>query len=347
MTYTVTAGTNKVDWVAIGSPDEIIIPVGHTTPLHFIGIRGSRNNPVFIYGGSVTVPLTNSYGIKFDNCQNFKLRTSVKGGHIGISVEKKSTDFELDTCEVSGTGFCGVMAKDDTAPRGTFTMQNISIHDCFVHDCGLTKEGDGKYKGEGLYIGGTAATSHDLRNVKVFRNRILNTKWDGMQVGQGIEGVEIHHNRIENYGLAKEPVQSNGIQIGNRTGGECYENLIMNGSGNGIIVLGDATNIVYRNMIISAGENGIFCDDRESVGTGFKFMDNVIVSPKLDCLKIQANKGLLNEARDNVFIRPGSLVIPGRDNFVNKGSDVILKETNNLRSMDGSLAAFLIAKYSG
>lgn len=343
MIYTVTGKekADTVDWVAVGRPEEIIISPGHTEPILFSGIDGA-NKKVVIRGGSVTVPSNLSYGLKFDNCRNFRLTgTHVKGGNIGITCEKRSTDFEIDHCEVSGTGFAGIMAKDDGEKRtdpNPFVMQNVSIHHNYLHDTG----------GEGVYIGNSSyLKGHDLKHVHVFKNTFKNTGLESIQLGNCIEGAKIYKNTIDNYGTKNEKFQNNGVQVGEGTGGLCYRNVIRSGTGNGIIVLGIADNIIHGNVILYAGENGIYCDDRISLGTGFKFTGNIIVKPKVDCFGIQANKGLQNEITNNLFVLPGSFgVMPTRDSFLNKGTDVIVKESDNLRSMDEQLAGFLIAKYS-
>lgn len=349
MTYTITGKEPKdvIDWVAVGRPEEIVIPEGHAEPINFVNILGSKFDPIIIHGGTVTVPINLSFGVKFDNSRFFLFTgTRVVGGNLGVSCDKKTSDFELAHLEVSFSGFCPIMCKDDGSQRGAFTMENVSIHHCTVHDSGQTKHADGEYKGEGMYIGSTAPNGHDLRNISIFNNVIFNTKWDGLQLGQGVEGCEIFNNVISNFGTANKEPQNNGLQIGNRTGGKCYNNTIKRGSGNGIIVLGDATNEIYDNKILEVGGNGIFCDDRESVGKGFNFTRNIIVSPGLDCIKIMANRGLLNSIHHNRLIRPGSFGVPKRDAFINKSPDSLVDDYENQRSMDEALASFLIAKYS-
>ena len=79
--------------------------------------------------------------------------------------------------------------------------------------------------------------------------------------------------------------QNYGLLIGGGTTGKCYNNLVMNGSGNGINVLGIGNNILYNNVIVNAGNNvvnnpnnkfAVFFDDRGTIaGSTFHFINNL------------------------------------------------------------------------
>lgn len=350
MIYTLPSNIHNVDFRLIeaevdATVDTILLSSRNTysQPLHFIGVRNCEitvDGPV-----NISVSKDLSYALKFDDCKNFWLtgvnkRLKLSGGNIGIAIEKRSTDFEIEHVEVSDCGFAGVMAKDDSAKRtdaDPFVMRNVKIHHCKIERTG----------GEGLYIGNSSyLKGHDLENVELYSNTFKDTGWDSIQLGNCIKGASIHDNTIDNYGTKNERFQNNAIQLGEGTGGLCFRNIIRKGTGNGIIVLGLGDNNVYDNVILNAGENGIYCDDRVTPGPGFKFIGNIIVSPRVDCIGIFANKGLLNEARNNQLVLPGSFgVMPTRDSFLNKGADVLVKDVNNLRSRDEQLAGFLLAKF--
>jgi hypothetical protein len=57
---------------------------------------------------------------------------------------------------------------------------------------------------------------------------------------------------------------------------------------------------------MNAGENGIFCDERYTPGPGFKFINNTIISPKVDGIRIFAELVPMNVIINNLIINPGS-----------------------------------------
>ena len=92
----------------------------------------------------------------------------------------------------------------------------------------------------------------------------------GIQVGSAISGCEIYSNTVKYPGVTPfANDQDNGIQIGEGTGGKCYNNLVMSAPGNGIIVLGLGDNLVFNNIILNSGDNGIFADSRYNAGAKF------------------------------------------------------------------------------
>ena len=54
----------------------------------------------------------------------------------------------------------------------------------------------------------------------------------------------------------------NGIQLGEGTGGKCYNNSIKNSYANGMIVLGLGDNVIFNNIIVNSGGQGAFIDSR-------------------------------------------------------------------------------------
>ncbi|PTB88624.1 hypothetical protein C9994_17680, partial [Marivirga lumbricoides] len=170
-----------------------------------------------------------------------------------------------------------------------------------------------------------------------------------MQVGCAIQGAEIYNNDIRNYGVDDKAVQNNGIQIGEGTGGLCYNNRIINGTGTGIIVLGYGDNILFNNVIVGAGKNGIYCDKRFTPGTGFKFINNTIINPRLDGINVNA-QGLQNKVFNNLIVNPGNYDKYEADNtfkngdyaFVNFGSST--ESSNNYFEKDINKVGFIDPK---
>jgi hypothetical protein len=363
--YTVGLTETNVDGKALSiQPGDVIcIQAGNRGVLRFSNVVGTAAKPVIIKncGGLVNIENTDkSYAVWFSASRYFKVtgtgdasinygiraKTS-KSGSNAFVVSDLSSDVEVDHIEVAGAGFAGIMAKTDprcdlTANRGVFTMYNVNIHENYVHDV----TGEGMYIGNSFYNGWTGNTScsgttlypHDIIGCKVYKNIIKRTGCEAIQVGTAT-GCEIYNNDIELFG--QDPFanyQNNGVQIGLGTGGKMYNNVIKNGPGNGIIVQGKGDNVIYNNIIIGAGSNGIYCDDATTSGTlgsGFSFINNTIITPGGDGLKIAAERVAMNHFINNIIIKPGTGV------YVNKTpTSVKMEEVNNYYSANIADAKF-------
>ncbi|AHM63608.1 PKD domain-containing protein [Flammeovirgaceae bacterium 311] len=238
-----------------------------------------------------------------------------KGGNSSAMFVTKS-DFELDHIEIASAGFAGIMAKVDPNchnteyHQGNFVMENISIHDNFIHHT----------VGEGLYIGHTwyfgkpsdcgTLYPHAVENLKVYNNITEDTGADGIQVSAATKNVEVFNNTIRRYGADPfKPVQVNGLQIGGGSTGKYYNNLIIDGGGMGIQCLGMGDVYMYNNLIVRAGVDGIFIDERGTVlpGKAFHAHNNTIVSPKRDAIRMYSRNTTGSTFVNNMLVAPGSL----------------------------------------
>jgi hypothetical protein len=325
-TYTVKPSDWFVDGAKFPAGATILIPAGTRGALLLKNLHGTTARPITIINqGKVVIKadLSAGYAFKTQNCQFFKIlgnRTNgipygleVIGGNIGVTIDDLSSDVEISNVEVHGQGFAGIMAKTDPSCdvatwRGHFTMRNVIFHDNYVHNTG----GEGFYVGNSFYADGRSLSCgtvmpHDLINVRIYNNRTTATGCEGIQVGGAISQCEIFNNQVTSPGLTPfANAQDNGIQIGEGTGGKCYNNVIRNAPGNGIIVLGLGDNLVYNNIIINSGAHGIFADSRFTPGHNFKFINNTIIEPAGDGIKLNSETIKMNTVINNVIIKPGS-----------------------------------------
>ncbi|AMR32869.1 hypothetical protein A0256_16310 [Mucilaginibacter sp. PAMC 26640] len=354
--YTVQTSQWFVDGTGIAPGSVICIPAGNRGALLLKNFKGTADNPIIIInkGGVVrfSTTTTASYGFKTQNCQYFKIVgtgvSSIKygfvisGGNISMTMDDLSSDFEISNVEVKNSGFAGIMAKTDPScdiatQRGHFTMRNIKMHDNYVHKTG----GEGFYVGNSFYADGSSISCgkvlpHDVVNVNIYNNIVDSTGCEGIQVGSAISGAEIHNNIVTSPGLSPfASGQNNGIQIGEGTGGKCFANLIKNAPGNGIIVLGLGDNLVYANIIINAGAYGIFADSRYTPGPHFEFINNTIIAPALDGIKLNSESIPMNTVINNLF------VIQGAGTAINRMStSVRLTASNNYVVKDVNACKF-------
>ena len=328
--YTIPEGQHITDGKVLGiKPGDVIcLQAGlNYNALKLINIVGSADKPVIIKncGGKVSINVSSTFAIKTNYCQYFRITGSGDAKHeygielagansLGLSLDMLSSNFEVDHVEIHHVGFAGIMAKTDPScevpsGRDKFTMREVKIHDNYIHDT----NGEGMYIGNSFYAKGVdlscgTVLPHAVVNAKVYNNVVRNTGWDGIQVGAATQGCEVYNNEVENYGLRKNATHGNGIQLGEGTGGLCYNNIIKNGHWNGLQVLGYGDNVIFNNMVINTGNNGSFIDSRPpaSPGNGFKFLNNTIVNPGANGVLIYASAAnLSNEVKNNIIINPG------------------------------------------
>jgi hypothetical protein len=356
-TYTVKQNDWMVDGAKIPAGATIYIPAGKRGALILKNLKGTAAAPIIVVnkGGKVTfsTSATASYGFKTENCRYFKVLGNgsadvkygfeVIGGNIGVSMDDFTSDFEIANFDVHNTGFAGIMAKTDPSCdpatwRGHFTMRNVIIHDNYVHQTG----------GEGLYIGNSffedgASTPcgtilpHEIINAKIYRNVTDSTGSEGIQVGSVTQACAIYSNTVRNPGIAPfSAYQDNGIQIGEGTGGKCYNNLVKNAPGNGIIVLGLGDNVLYNNYIINSKSYGIFADSRYTPGPNFQFINNTIITCALGGIKLNSEDIPMNTVINNVIVLSRSTL-----SITRKSTSVKLKASNNYVSGDVNACKFV------
>ncbi|HTH56701.1 MAG TPA: right-handed parallel beta-helix repeat-containing protein [Cyclobacteriaceae bacterium] len=330
-TYTVPGEATNIDGAVLNlKPGDVIcldaaIKYG---PLRFINLRGDEGSPITITncGGKVFMDETPDapYAIKILDSRYFRVTGGdstgasntygirMTGSQLGLSMDYLTTNFEVDHIEVGYVGFAGIMAKtdpscNDSTVRGAFTSKAISIHDNFVHFTG----GEGLYIGNSFYENGVelpcgVRMPQAIEGVKLYNNLLQFTGRDGIQLGAAVQGADIFSNKIQYFGTTGEYEQNSGIQIGEGTGGRCFNNFIKDGSGNGITVLGLGGNVVQSNVIINAGASGIFCDDRYTPGPSFTFTDNIILNPTGDGIRLYSEKIPMNYVIHNLIVNPGN-----------------------------------------
>jgi hypothetical protein len=325
--YVVPPKTHVIDGALLGLKPGDIIGLDASTAyanLLFRNIVGSATAPITIknVGGTASINATGlSFALKTEHSRFFRITggdalnsygIKVNGGQIGMHLGALSTNFEIDHVEIFNSGFAGIMAKtdptcDDATIRGNFTMKNVIFRDNYIHETG----GEAFYIGNSFYANGMSTSCgirypHEIHQLRLYNNIVKNAGWDGIQVGCATVNAKIYGNTVENYGTTNTYNQRNGIQLGEGTGGICYGNLIRKGTGNGMNVLGLGDNVVHDNMIIDAGEAGIFCDERYTPGPGFKFINNTIIRPGADGIRIFANLVPMNVITNNIIVEPGS-----------------------------------------
>jgi hypothetical protein len=325
-TYTVPSNTYAVDGTALAiKPGAVIcLKYGNTYGnIVFRNLKGTATSPITIRncGGTVTLNATGRpFGLKTEMSQYIRITggtgttygIKVNGGTQGVQLEKLTTQVEVDHLEIASSGFAGVMAKtdptcDNATVRGNFVMKNVLLHDNYVHDTG----GEGFYVGNTFYLNGMntpcgVRLPHIIEGLKIYNNVVKNSGWEAIQVGSCPSGAEVYNNRIENYGVRNVQYQNNGVQFGEGAPGKFYNNYIKSGKGIALFILSNASNYVYNNVIVNAGQDGIFVDERTATGPGFKFINNTIINPGTNGMRLYSDLVTMNNVLNNIIVNPGS-----------------------------------------
>lgn len=337
--------------------DVICVKAGQYKYLNLFNFSGTADKPITFKncGGQVNIGgYQHYYGLLLNNVNYFRFTgTGVSGikygfkidgiNNTGSGVAGYGTHAEIDHVEIARTGFAGILYKHDpscdpTSWRQNFVMRQVSVHDNYIHDT----------HGEGIYIGytggprtvtcngkSTTVYPHNIEGLKVFNNLIENTGWDGLQVSRATKDCEIFNNTIKNFGTARKKYQNEGILIGGGTTGKLYNNTIIKGTGVGIQVFGTGDNYIFNNIIVNVEEDGIFCDDRETVkGRGFYFINNTIVNPGQAGMKMYST-----ESSGNVFYN--NIVVGANQNILLLNAPIDWKSSHNFFVSNTSEAGFV------
>ncbi len=341
----------------------------------FRNIHGDENNPIVIInsGGQIEIITGHNYGIKFQNCSFIKLSgkgdsrfqygiyiSFVQSGS-GISVDNLSTDVEIENIEISNTLIAGIYVKtepfqgdcNNLVTRDKFTMYNIKIHDCYLHDIGEEGMyiGSSKYTGQTIYAdaalypcSGTVVMPHVIEGVEVYNNIVENTGWDGIQVSSTISGCKIYNNTIHNDSYKATEYQMSGILIGGGSNCDCYNNKIFDGKGDGIDILGLGNHHIYNNLIVRPGKtfvpsfdnsnpekHGIWVGDVVTeLNTELLIYNNTIVSPKYYGLKLANAQIGSYKVFNNIITDPGTFTAVDNPFMNSTGDDFTIFKLNNL-----------------
>lgn len=339
----------------------------------FRNIHGTSSKPIVIInsGGQVKIITSHNYGIKFQNCSYIKMsgaghpnfKYGIKVSHVengaGLSIDNLSTDVELENLEISNTPIAGIVVKtepscDLTSVRGNFTMYNIKIHDCYLHDIGNEGFyiGSSKYLGQDVYgcnpdhpTDKITLLPHVIEGVQIYNNIVENTGWDGIQVSSTTRDCAIYNNIIRNDSYAGYPDQMSGILIGGGSNCDCYNNMIFDGKGDGIDVLGLGNHKIYNNLIVRAGKSyrpnespttyqkhGIYTKHIDTqVNSQFLIYNNTIVSPNTYGLKLTNTQIGNYIIKNNIIVDPGVYSVLGESSFLNLSDGIIsYQKANNL-----------------
>jgi Right handed beta helix region len=317
--YTLTPATGTEIYIPDASSrgwkggDTLRIPAGNYTLLDLGNFRGDACRPIVIinYGGQVQLTqiriINDASYFKLTGTGDSRYTYGFKvssAANAGVAIDL-AHDVEVTNIEVTGTevGLFFKKQPDASEPLSlypNYVLSNYYIHNNYIHDT----------HGEGMYIGHTYPDADPYNNnlipirmdkIEIANNIVDGTDWDGIQLSNARTGAKIHDNTVTNFGRINMGSQQAGIILGGNTNGDIYNNVVKNGTGNGIEAYGYGLIKVYNNDVENAGADGtsmgqesIFCSDP---------VNQVESNPKQ---QIQCYNNTIKNPRPKGAIRVGS-----------------------------------------
>jgi hypothetical protein len=381
---------NAAPYNQVKPGDTLLLNTGPRRLIRIKNFTGEKDKPVIITNnnGQVLINTDLYYGISILNCRYFRLTGSgdvnnfygIKIGQVadgaGIGIGGSSSDYEIDHVSIENCRSAGIFAKTDPdcsllTTRDKFTQNNTRIHDNYIGHVGT----EGLYVGSTYYFGQTINCNGVdtllmpslLEGVKIYKNIIEYSGWDGIQVSSAVKDCQVNDNMVLFDSRKEDYGQMSGIIIGGGSKCDCYNNFISQGNGNGIEIYGLAGLKVFNNIIIDAGKNflpedpmrmvyGIFITDvTAQKDSSFNILFNTILNPKSDGIRFVSSITKNNLIASNAIINPGAYDyyengntnFSGKDSYImlpDPGADVLIK--NNYVARTAENAGFASDGYS-
>jgi hypothetical protein len=364
----------------VGPGDIVLIECGVREELILQNFHGTSDRPIIFMPSvstqNVVISSSKQYGISVRNCSHIKIsgwqgyeeRYGIRiinlshPNSAGIGMGYKSTNVELEYLEIANTGFAGILSKtepdcnDPGTLRGAFIQKDTKIHHCYIHDTG----------GEGIYVGSTSyfgqemndcglVYPHLLEGVEVHHNRIEKSGWDGIQISSVVSGCKIYNNVLTDCSINETNAQMSGILIGGGTLADCYNNLILDSHGTGILIFGSGGTKVFNNVIVRPGksyapgdsdkrEHGIYIDDKTDLHhTYYGIYSNTIIQPKSDGIRVSSSFQFQTRIYNNIIVDPGAWDVYENDNTDRTGNDSFVYFESSLQPAALAANAFVLS----
>lgn len=198
-------------------------------------LKGTAANPIHLYFENtrligIPAPLEGSKEslIIYNSCQHVDIdMASHYQQYGGMDTWNQCTNLKVGGATIEDSNGCGVKMKADGVKWGEPYFKDMWLHNCTVRRAKL----EGCYLGNSFYLlrSDTDYYKHSMSRAKLFRNTMVDCRWDGAQLGMGDEDSEIHNNWLQGNARDKKPAHGYGMQINSGFQGEIYNNIILEG----------------------------------------------------------------------------------------------------------------------
>ncbi|MDC0667682.1 InlB B-repeat-containing protein [Nannocystis radixulma] len=300
----------EIDGVNVMPGDLVRISGSTAGDFAFFNFQGSAEAPIHIINDGPVTNQDTSWLLHLINCQHvivdgrgsddveygFTLTNPGAGGQAvfvrnytqGSNTNTGSTDIEMFGIEIADgpdSGFRIWNGGSDDYDADNWTFHNLRLHHNYVHDV-LT---------EGFYVGyytdnvEQQPPPYPLVDAKVYRNRVDNAGWDGMQFGSCRGGLEVHDNVVTGSGGANEPNQRSSLQWNPGNSGAVYNNRFIGGLGVDLQVgcTGGDT-LMFSNVFVHS-EGGFYLHAGQADAPRYWLFGNTVGTPNAAGLRINMN----------------------------------------------------------
>ena len=356
-TTTLLLDTSSTILSGLQAGDTIALEAGNRDFLILRNLSGSLNNPIVVINktGLVNISSQHYFGISIRNCQYIHIAGTGSTEEYGIQISgmqgtgigagEGTTDLEINNVKINQVDGPGMLIKTnatcDQWHRADFSQMNTRIHHnhiSFTGNEGLYL-GSSHFPGKEIMCNDTLTLVYDpmLEHVEVYENIVEHTGWDAIQVSSALD-ANIHNNIIRAYSTGVNSIHKSGVFLGSGFEGLVYNNLIVSGYGNGIVVFANGNTGIFNNQLIETeGDYGIFINTAytDSSRTGFYILNNLIISPRISgmyLLLAQVDSNAVTIANNAIFT-PGfydyfnDLNHPERA-YINTNNFKVLLQTN-------------------
>ncbi|MDC0720262.1 InlB B-repeat-containing protein [Nannocystis bainbridge] len=276
----------------------------------FFNFQGTADAPIHIINDGAVRNDDTSWLMHLINCQHviidgkgsddveygFTLTNTGAGGQAvfvrnytqGSNTSAGSTDIEIFGVEIADgpdSGFRIWNGGSDEFNADNWTFEDLRLHHNFVHDV----------LAEGFYVGyftdsvDLQPPSYPIVDAKVYRNRVEDAGWDGMQFGSCRGGLEVHDNLVTGSGHADEPNQRSSLQWNPGNSGALYNNRFIGGVGVDLQVgcTGGDTKI-FSNVFVHS-DAGFYLHAGQADAPRYWLFANSVAAPNAVGLRINMN----------------------------------------------------------
>ncbi|WP_100793044.1 InlB B-repeat-containing protein [Nannocystis exedens] len=300
----------EIGGVKVQPGDLVRISGQASSDFAFFNFQGTAEAPIHIINEGAVSNDDTSWLMHLINCQHviidgkgaddveygFKLTNTGAGGQAvfvrnytqGGNTNTGSTDIEIFGVEIADgpdSGFRIWNGGSDEFNADNWTFENLRLHHNYVHDV-LT---------EGFYVGYYTDSieqqppPYPIEGAKVYRNRVENSGWDGMQFGSCRSGLEVHDNVVTASGLANEPNQRSSLQWNPGNSGAAYNNRFIGGVGVDLQIgcTGGDTKM-YGNVFVHS-DGGFYLHAGQADAPRYWLFANSVATPNAAGLRINMN----------------------------------------------------------
>jgi len=362
-----TRGTVSIENFTASAAYPLIIVNRHGTGKVFI-TEANKTATDNGNGADLTVRNCKYFQVRGDNDPAYRYGIELGpigtpgGGGLGVSITGTSSDGEIKFLEIHDTGFAGLMVKSDISCSNpatwsaNFTIQNINVHDNYVHDVG----------GEGMYLGSTHwgelktpcnQTVQEIHHLRVSYNLVTNTWWESIQVASNPVDTKLFENVMFAAGTNPINGQGSNLQIGGGATGEYFNNIMIGSRWGNVSIIGQRSEVsVYNNLMVNAGDYAIFAKNwpdsptnpiptdpdyyyQTKPGSFVNIFNNTIVNP-VNGAFYTIDQQSVNHFKNNICVVPNAAfteILTGEGATVNPEGGA----TGNLLLRDTSTLAFV------